>query len=119
MTEAKKALGQAFTNPASIKKTIDTAMALKEGGAKALLPMLQQGLEAQLTNQIASFVPKALGQSPLGQGISNGVQGIVANQAQDKVANINPLRQQSQSNLGQSSNILNNSPTNAMKLTFK
>lgn len=96
VTEAKKALGQAFTNPASIKKTIETAKALKDGGAKALLPMLQQGVETQLTNQIANFVPKALGQSPLGQGITSGVQGIVANKIGGSSSQqTSPLRQQS------------------------
>ena len=117
VTEAKKALGQSFTNPASIKKTIETAKALKDGGAKALLPMLQQGVEAQLTNQIASLVPKALGQNPLGQGMPSGVQGIVAGNSPKPITN--PLRQQNSNNSGQSTTLMNNNPMNAMNLTFK
>ncbi|EMC2436003.1 type VI secretion system Vgr family protein, partial [Acinetobacter baumannii] len=46
VTEAKKALGQTFTNPSSIMRTIDTAKQLKENGASALLPMVQQGVES-------------------------------------------------------------------------
>ncbi|MCL6242341.1 type VI secretion system Vgr family protein [Acinetobacter amyesii] len=117
VTEAKKVLGQAFTNPASIKKTIETAKALKEGGAKALLPMLQQGVETQLTNQIASFVPRALGQNPLGQGIAAGVQGIVSGGSPRSVTN--PLRSQNSNYSGQNSTLINNNPMNAMNLTFK
>lgn len=115
--EAKKALGQVFTNPASIKKTIETAKALKEGGAKALLPMLQQGVETQLTNQIADFVPKAFGQSPLGQGIASGVQGIVAGNTTKAITN--PLRPQNSNHSGQNPSLTNNNPMNAMNLTFK
>ncbi|WP_333668001.1 type VI secretion system tip protein VgrG, partial [Acinetobacter guillouiae] len=117
VSEAKKALGQSFTNPASIKKTIETAKALKDGGAKALLPMLQQGVEAQLTNQIASLVPKALGQNHLGQGIVSGVQGIVAGNSPKSITN--PLRQQNSNNSGQSTTLMNNNPMNALNLTFK
>ncbi|MFW2079048.1 DUF2345 domain-containing protein, partial [Acinetobacter sp. ULE_I010] len=117
VSEAKKALGQAFTNPASIKKTIETAKALKDGGAKALLPMLQQGVETQLTNQIANFVPKALGQSSLGQGMGAGVQGIVAGSNSKPI--INPLRPQNSNNSGQNPTLTNSNPMNAMNLTFK
>ncbi|AYO52822.1 type VI secretion system Vgr family protein [Acinetobacter wuhouensis] len=119
VTEAKKALGQAFTNPASIKKTIETAKAIKDGGAKALLPMLQQGVETQLTNQIASFVPKAFGQNPIGQGLMQGVQGIVANQSNNSKPMVNPLRQQNSNSIGSNTSTVKNNPMNAMNLTFK
>ncbi|WP_213032699.1 hypothetical protein, partial [Acinetobacter baumannii] len=55
VTEAKKALGQTFTNPSSIMRTIDTAKQLKENGASALLPMVQQGVESHLTSQLTNF----------------------------------------------------------------
>lgn len=114
--EAKKALGQAFANPASIKKTIETAKALKDGGAKALLPMLQQGVETQLTNQMASLAPKVLGPNSLGQGLMNGVQGIVANPTNNSKTMINPLRQQNSKSVGVKTSTVQN---NIMNLTFK
>lgn len=116
VSEAKKTLGQAFTNPASIKKTIDTAKAIKDGGAKALLPLLQQGVETQLTNQIASLVPKLSGQSALGQSLMNGVQGVVANQIHNSISSVNPLRQKNTNGLGSNTNMVRN---NTMNLTFK
>ena len=117
VSEAKKTLGQAFTNPETIKKTIGAASMLKDGGAKALLPMLKQGAETQLTNQIASFVPKALGQNSKGQSIANGVQGIVASNSLEPINN--PLRLKASNTSGQSTTLINSNPMNAMNLTFK
>ena len=117
VSEAKKTLGQAFTNPETIKKTIGAASMLKDGGAKTLLPMLKQGAETQLTNQIASFVPKALGQNSKGQSIANGVQGVVASNSLEPIKN--PLRQKASNTTGQSTTLINSNPMNAMNLTFK
>ncbi|MEG1856260.1 MAG: type VI secretion system tip protein VgrG, partial [Acinetobacter sp.] len=117
VSEAKKTLGQAFTNPETIKKTIGAASMLKDGGAKTLLPMLKQGAETQLTNQIASFVPKALGQNSKGQSIANGVQGIVASNSLEPIKN--PLRLNASNTSGQSTTLINSNPMNAMNLTFK
>ncbi|OTG89784.1 type VI secretion system Vgr family protein [Acinetobacter sp. ANC 3832] len=110
VTDAKKALGQAFTSPSSIMKTLETAKQLKEGGAKALLPMLQQGVESQLTSQISNFVPKALGHNPLGQNTVSGINGMI-----QTPHFINPLRENN--TLANTTSIYR--PSNAMNFTSK
>ncbi|HAV3579286.1 type VI secretion system Vgr family protein [Acinetobacter baumannii] len=96
VTEAKKALGQTFTNPSSIMRTIDTAKQLKENGASALLPMVQQGVESHLTSQLTNFTSKVLSQSSTGQGWMHGKTNPVAPVTSG--LNVNPLRAQDSKN---------------------
>ncbi|HEN9692328.1 TPA: type VI secretion system tip protein VgrG [Acinetobacter baumannii] len=96
VTEAKKALGQTFTNPSSIMRTIDTAKQLKENGASALLPMVQQGVESHLTSQLTNFTSKVLSQSSTGQGWMHGKTNPVA--PVTRGLNVNPLRAQDSKN---------------------
>ncbi|EME4726863.1 TPA: type VI secretion system tip protein VgrG [Acinetobacter baumannii] len=96
VTEAKKALGQTFTNPSSIMRTIDTAKQLKENGASALLPMVQQGVESHLTGQLTNFTSKVLSQSSTGQGWMHGKTNPVAPVTSG--LNVNPLRAQDSKN---------------------
>jgi len=96
VTEAKKALGQTFTNPSSIMRTIDTAKQLKENGASALLPMVQQGVESHLTSQLTNFTSKVLSQSSTGQGWVHGKTNPVAPVTSG--LNVNPLRAQDSKN---------------------
>ncbi|HCI3538941.1 TPA: type VI secretion system tip protein VgrG [Acinetobacter baumannii] len=96
VTEAKKALGQTFTNPSSIMRTIDTAKQLKENGASALLPMVQQGVESHLTSQLTNFTSKVLSQSSTGQGWMHGETNPVAPVTSG--LNVNPLRAQDSKN---------------------
>ncbi|MDH2497300.1 type VI secretion system Vgr family protein [Acinetobacter baumannii] len=96
VTEAKKALGQTFTNPSSIMRTIDTAKQLKENGASALLPMVQQGVESHLTSQLTNFSSKVLSQSSTGQGWMHGKTNPVAPVTSG--LNVNPLRAQDSKN---------------------
>ncbi|MDC5449614.1 type VI secretion system tip protein VgrG [Acinetobacter baumannii] len=96
VTEAKKALGQTFTNPSSIMRTIDTAKQLKENGASALLPMVQQGVESHLTSQLTNFTSKVLSQSSTGQGWMHRKTNPVAPVTSG--LNVNPLRAQDSKN---------------------
>ncbi|MDC4952089.1 type VI secretion system Vgr family protein [Acinetobacter baumannii] len=96
VTEAKKALGQTFTNPSSIMRTIDTAKQLKENGASALLPMVQQGVESHLTSQLTNFTSKVLSQSSIGQGWMHRKTNPVAPVTSG--LNVNPLRAQDSKN---------------------
>ncbi|EPL1603746.1 type VI secretion system Vgr family protein [Acinetobacter baumannii] len=96
VTEAKKALGQNFTNPSSIMRTIDTAKQLKENGASALLPMVQQDVESHLTSQLTNFTSKVLSQSSTGQGWMHGKTNPVAPVTSG--LNVNPLRAQDSKN---------------------
>ncbi|EOH6308170.1 TPA: type VI secretion system Vgr family protein [Acinetobacter baumannii] len=96
VTEAKKALGQTFTNPSSIMRTIDTAKQLKENGASALLPMVQQGVESHLTGQLTNFTSKVLSQSSTGQRWMHGKTNPVAPVTSG--LNVNPLRAQDSKN---------------------
>ncbi|MDP7922588.1 type VI secretion system Vgr family protein [Acinetobacter baumannii] len=96
VTEAKKALGQTFTNPSSIMRTIDTAKQLKENGASALLPMVQQGVKSHLTGQLTNFTSKVLSQSSTGQGWMHGKTNPVAPVTSG--LNVNPLRAQDSKN---------------------
>ncbi|WP_139887822.1 type VI secretion system Vgr family protein [Acinetobacter nosocomialis] len=105
VTEAKKALGQTFTNPSSIMRTIDTAKQLKENGASALLPMVQQGVESHLTSQLTNFSSKVLSQSSTGQGWMHGKTNPVAPVTSG--LNVNPLRAQDSKNTETALNPMN------------
>ncbi|MDC5090656.1 type VI secretion system tip protein VgrG [Acinetobacter baumannii] len=105
VTEAKKALGQTFTNPSSIMRTIDTAKQLKENGASALLPMVQQGVESHLTSQLTNFTSKVLSQSSTGQGWMHGKTNPVAPVTSG--LNVNPLRAQDSKNTETALNPMN------------
>ncbi|MDC4308071.1 type VI secretion system tip protein VgrG [Acinetobacter baumannii] len=105
VTEAKKALGQTFTNPSSIMRTIDTAKQLKENGASALLPMVQQGVESHLTSQLTNFTSKVLSQSSTGQGWMHGKTNLVAPVTSG--LNVNPLRAQDSKNTETALNPMN------------
>ncbi|MFW1779596.1 type VI secretion system Vgr family protein [Acinetobacter seifertii] len=105
VTEAKKALGQTFTNPSSIMRTIDTAKQLKENGAIALLPMVQQGVESHLTSQLTNFTSKVLSQSSTGQGWMHGKTNPVAPVTSG--LNVNPLRAQDSKNTETALNPMN------------
>ncbi|MFW6577398.1 type VI secretion system Vgr family protein [Acinetobacter baumannii] len=105
VTEAKKALGQTFTNPSSIMRTIDTAKQLKENGASALLPMVQQGVESHLTSQLTNFPSKVLSQSSAGQGWIHGKTNLVAPVTSG--LNVNPLRAQDSKNTETALNPMN------------
>ncbi|HCA5287644.1 TPA: type VI secretion system tip protein VgrG [Acinetobacter nosocomialis] len=105
VTEAKKALGQTFTNPSSIMRTIDTAKQLKENGASALLPMVQQGVESHLTSQLTNFSSKVLSESSTGQGWMHGKTNPVAPVTSG--LNINPLRAQDSKNTETALNPMN------------
>ncbi|MDS7945318.1 type VI secretion system Vgr family protein [Acinetobacter sp. V110_1] len=105
VTEAKKALGQTFTNPSSIMRTIDTAKQLKENGASALLPMVQQGVESHLTSQLTNFTSKVLSQSSTGQGWMQGRTNPVAPVTNG--LNVNPLRAQDSKNTETALNPMN------------
>ncbi|MEQ1189055.1 MULTISPECIES: type VI secretion system Vgr family protein [Acinetobacter] len=105
VTEAKKALGQTFTNPSSIMRTIDTAKQLKENGASALLPMVQQGVESHLTSQLTNFTSKVLSQSSTGQGWMHGRTNPVAPVTSG--LNVNPLRAQDSKNTETALNPMN------------
>ncbi|MDC4555107.1 type VI secretion system tip protein VgrG [Acinetobacter baumannii] len=105
VTEAKKALGQTFTNPSSIMRTIDTAKQLKENGASALLPMVQQGVESHLTSQLTNFTSKVLSQSSTEQGWMHGKTNPVAPVTSG--LNVNPLRAQDSKNTETALNPMN------------
>ncbi|EMR5820647.1 TPA: type VI secretion system Vgr family protein [Acinetobacter baumannii] len=105
VTEAKKALGQNFTNPSSIMRTIDTAKQLKENGASALLPMVQQDVESHLTSQLTNFTSKVLSQSSTGQGWMHGKTNPVAPVTSG--LNVNPLRAQDSKNTESALNPMN------------
>ncbi|MDV7545271.1 type VI secretion system Vgr family protein [Acinetobacter baumannii] len=105
VTEAKKALGQTFTNPSSIMRTIDTAKQLKENGASALLPMVQQDVESHLTSQLTNFTSKVLSQSSTGQGWMHGKTNPVAPVTSG--LNVNPLRAQDSKNTESALNPMN------------
>jgi type VI secretion system secreted protein VgrG len=88
VSSAKNALGQSFTSPSSVLKTLETAKQLKEGGAKALLPMLQQGVESQLIDQVTGLTSKGFSNTQqTGQAVINGLKNTISEQP------INPLRQ--------------------------
>ncbi|OEC90373.1 type VI secretion system Vgr family protein [Acinetobacter sp. YK3] len=88
VSSAKNALGQSFTSPSSVLKTLETAKELKAGGAKALLPMLQQGVESQLIDQVTGLISKGFSNTQqTGQAVINGLKNTISEQP------INPLRQ--------------------------
>ncbi|MEB6667002.1 type VI secretion system tip protein VgrG [Acinetobacter vivianii] len=88
VSSAKNALGQSFTSPSSVLKTLETAKELKAGGAKALLPMLQQGVESQLIDQVTGLTSKGFSNTQqTGQAVINGLKNTISEQP------INPLRQ--------------------------
>jgi len=88
VSRAKNALGQSFTSPSSVLKTLETAKELKVGGAKALLPMLQQGVESQLIDQVTGLTSKGFSNTQqTGQVVINGLKNTISEQP------INPLRQ--------------------------
>ncbi|MCH7338295.1 type VI secretion system Vgr family protein [Acinetobacter higginsii] len=90
VSSAKNALGQSFTSPSSVLKTLETAKQLKEGGAKALLPMLQQGVQSNLTEQANKLLADQVRDNPLAQKVMKNMGSPLDSLSQFK----NPLRAQ-------------------------
>ncbi|WP_252059882.1 type VI secretion system Vgr family protein [Acinetobacter sp. AHP123] len=62
-------LSKQLTNPANIRKNIQTAQSIKSEGAKALMPMLKTEAQGLVTDQVKSFLPI----SEVGQKIGNNI----------------------------------------------
>src|SRR5699024_5372210 len=88
VTSASKILGEAFTNPSSIMKTVHEATQMKEDGVKVLFPLLQQGVESHFVTEVSKFSPKSLIQNQLNTNAMGGINGKIATAQLS-----NPLRQ--------------------------